>query len=71
MTESENGALIRKARGACIELDEFTKQGRIMKYLFHGLITQAKTLLHNLRLGSLLVTNANHLETKVVCIMKM
>ncbi len=41
VTESENGALMKKARGVCIELDEFTKQGRVSQGLFHGMITQA------------------------------
>ena len=48
VTESENGALIRQARGARIELGELTKQGHIVQGLFHGRIRQAKPLLHEM-----------------------
>jgi len=46
VAESENGAVIRQARGACVKLGELTKQGHIVQGLFHGRITQAKPLLH-------------------------
>ena len=44
----ENGALIRQARGARLELCKLTKQGHIVQGLFHGRITQAKPLLHEM-----------------------
>ena len=48
VTESENGALIRQPRGACVKLGELTKQGYVMQCLFHGRIRQAKPLLHEM-----------------------
>ena len=48
LTESEDGALIRQARGACVKLGELTKQGHIVQGLFHGRIRQAKPLLYEM-----------------------
>jgi hypothetical protein len=36
VTESENGALIRQARSACVKLGKLTKQSHIVQGLFHG-----------------------------------
>ena len=48
VTESEDGALIRQARGARVKLGELTKQGHIVQGLFHGRIRKAKPLLHKM-----------------------
>ena len=48
VAESENGDLIRQARGACVKLGELTKQGHVVQCLFHGRIRQAKPLLHEM-----------------------
>jgi hypothetical protein len=48
VTESENGALISQACAASVELGELTKQGHIVQGLFHGRVTQAKLLLHEM-----------------------
>jgi hypothetical protein len=48
VTESENGALIRQALGARVELGELTKQGHIVQGLLHGRIRQANPLLHEM-----------------------
>ena len=48
VAESENGDLIRQARGACVELGKLTKQGHVMQCLFHGRIGQVRQLLHEM-----------------------
>ena len=48
VTESENGALFREARGSRVELGELTKQGHIVQGFLHGRIRQAKPLLHEM-----------------------
>ena len=48
VTESENGALIRQARSACVELGKLPKQGHIVQGLFYGRIRKAKPLLHEM-----------------------
>jgi hypothetical protein len=45
VTESEDGALIRQARGARVERSELTKQGHVVKGLFHCWIRQVTPLL--------------------------
>jgi hypothetical protein len=48
VAESENGALIRRARSACVELGKLTKQGHVVQCLFHSRIGQVKPLLHEM-----------------------